>query len=265
MTAWIERLVAVEAIAEQATRLALSFFDEVATLEVTAKHPQDLVSRADVEMEHFLRDKIETCFPGESVMGEELGGHASGDCWVLDPIDGTANFISGSPLWGVAISYQKEGEAVVGAVAYPALGYTLSAASGSGLRRNGQHVRRTQHRSHLQVVAVGENIHWPPEKLGEIELKLRKQGWGIAGYRCATIGLGFAAQGLVDGYLEAHTSLWDISSGSLLCQEAGLEVQTCGTEHRGGMTVMTGIPSLMSSLNMAGGTICCDDVTKSAI
>ncbi|AKC70803.1 inositol monophosphatase family protein [Pandoraea oxalativorans] len=77
-----------------------------------------------------------------------------------------------------------------------------------------------------------------------VEYALRTSGWGVAEYRCATIGLGFAALGFVDGYLEKHTSIRDIAAGSVICREAGLSVHARGAYHTGGQTIFAGTVEL---------------------
>ncbi len=238
------RLHVTEHLAASAANIALGYFHNLASLSVMVKHPQDLVSCADLEVENHLRAQLTREFPGEALLGEELGGDLQGRGWVIDPIDGTANFVSGSPLWGISIAYVEGDESLVGAVAYPALGYTLSAAKGFGLRKNGVYTARTAQCEGLKVAAIGENRHWRPEHIGAMELQFRQAGWGVAGYRCATIGLGFAALGYTSGYVERYTSVWDIAAGRLLCSEAGLSISTQGLAVPFGLTLVAGTQPL---------------------
>jgi myo-inositol-1(or 4)-monophosphatase len=238
------RLQVTERLTASAAKIALGHFQNLSSLAVTVKHPQDLVSGADLEVEQYLRAQLALEFPGEAILGEEMGGDLQGHGWVIDPVDGTANFVSGSPLWGISIAYVQGDESLVGAVAYPALGYTLSAAKGYGLRRNGASAVRHLQRSGLKVAAIGENVHWRAEHIGDLELQFRKAGWGVAGYRCATIGLGFTALGCTSGYVERYTSLWDVAAGRLLCSEAGLQISTQGLDVQAGLTVVAGTQEL---------------------
>ncbi len=101
--------------------------------EIGAKGAADPVSRIDREAETLVRDAIARAFPGEAVVGEEHGGAASGDFWVIDPLDGTANFLSGLPYWGVCLAWVENGEPVAGAIQLPELGVTLSGGGGAGV------------------------------------------------------------------------------------------------------------------------------------
>lgn len=244
MTGVEHRLHMTERLAANAAKIALGHFQNLSALSVTVKHPQDLVSAADLEVEHYLRAQLTLEFPGEAILGEEMGGVLHGRGWVIDPIDGTANFVSGSPLWGISIAYVEGDESLVGVVAYPALGYTLSAGKGYGLRKNGIHATRLAQWAGLKVAAIGENLHWRPEHIGALELQFRQAGWGVAGYRCATIGLGFAALGCTSGYVERYTSLWDVAAGRLLCSEAGLAISTQGLAVPAGLTIVAGTQEL---------------------
>ncbi|ARA83117.1 inositol monophosphatase [Pseudomonas amygdali pv. tabaci str. ATCC 11528] len=236
--------VAMQAV-EKATGLAMAYFNDRHTLDITTKSAQDLVSRADFEVEQLLRAELSKHFPDDTILGEEMGGEFITDGWVIDPIDGTGNYLRGTPLWGIAVAYMSAGEPEIGVVAYPALGYTLAARTGDGLLRNGVPFVRPQPPEHLRIAGVGENTRWDAEEMGKLHLSLRRQGWGLAGYRCATIGLAFAALGQTDGYMEKFTSLWDIAAGAVICREAGLLCTIEGEQKQGSMTVMVGREELM--------------------
>ncbi|CAM3344547.1 inositol monophosphatase [Pseudomonas floridensis] len=240
-----DRLSIAVRCVDQASALALEHFNNRHALDIATKSPQDLVSQADLEVEHLIRARLKEHFPDEAVLGEELGGEVIIDGWTLDPIDGTGNFLRGSPLWGISLAYLEAGHPVIGVIAYPALGYTLSARSCNGIWLNGKPFVRPQPPQHLRIVGVGENTNWPAETLGQLELNLRLNGWGLAGYRCATIGLGFAALGQTDGYLERFTSLWDIAAGAVICREAGLLCKIQGKQLPSTMSIAAGSEELM--------------------
>lgn len=138
--------VAMHAV-EQATGLAMAYFNDRHTLDITTKSAQDLVSRADFEVEQLLRAELSKHFPDDTILGEEMGGEFITDGWVIDPIDGTGNYLRGTPLWGIAVAYMSAGEPEIGVVAYPALGYTLAARTGDGLLRNGVPLSALNHPS----------------------------------------------------------------------------------------------------------------------
>ncbi|MET0258175.1 MAG: inositol monophosphatase family protein, partial [Methylobacterium sp.] len=130
------RDAAAELVAE-AAREALAAFARRETIAIDAKRPQDFVSAADREIEALVRRRLAARFPGDAVVGEEEGGEGGNAYWIVDPIDGTSNFLAGSPLWGVSLGYVVDDVPVVGAVAAPVLGELLVAADGLGTLRGG--------------------------------------------------------------------------------------------------------------------------------
>lgn len=243
-----ERHAAANALMAEAGRHALRLFGARDDLNLSAKAPLDFVSEADREVERFFQDALAVAFPGQPLIGEEYGGETSPDCWVVDPIDGTANFLRGSPLWGISLAHMRDGQPDLGVIHYPVLGLTLSAETGSGLWIDGKPARRDARFDAARVVAVGENTRWTPEAMAEIELHLRKARWGVTGYRCASISLGFAALGRTDGYIERYTSLWDLAGGVVICAEAGLTVRWGGEIKPQGLWVIAGTPAVIDAI-----------------
>ncbi|MFK0376010.1 inositol monophosphatase family protein [Pandoraea sp. NPDC090278] len=239
-----QRLAVAVRIVHDAAHSALELFDARGRFALEEKGAREYVSEADRMIERRIREALATDLPGDDVMGEEMGGEGSNAFWAIDPIDGTANFLRGSPLWGVSLGFVEDGEAVVGAIAYPSVDMTLSAARGRGMSRNGLPFERNVDFPSVHLAAVGDNARWPATEIAQVEYALRTSGWGIAEYRCATIGLGFAALGFVDGYLEKHTSIWDVAAGSVICREAGLSVHAHGTYEGGGQTIFAGTDAL---------------------
>jgi len=229
MTDIQKRLAAANAIMMEAEKLALTFFNERDRFVLEEKNASEFVSEADREVEGLIRKHLAQILPEDNVMGEEMGGEGSDAFWSIDPIDGTANFLRGTPLWGVSLGYVENGRSTVGVISYPVLGTRLSAGQGLGLSKNGAPFHRNVHFPSVRVAAVGESPRWTIEGIAEIEIALRRAGWGVAEFRCATIGLGFAALGYTDGYIEKNTSIWDIAAGSVICAEAGLTVMHAGT------------------------------------
>ena len=218
------RLQLAKTVAAVAAAEALQFSKGRHQLDVQQKLPNEFVSEADAAVEHTIRRGIAETYPHDQVVGEELGGHESHAFWSVDPIDGTSNFLRGSPLWGISIAYVVEGRSDVGVIALPELGLTVATQRGESLTCNDKPVAN-QAPSDISVVGVGENSYWPPEEIGSLEAHLRSKNCGVAGFRCATVGLAFAALGRTDGYIEKRTNLWDIAAGRLLCEQAGLAVE----------------------------------------
>jgi len=210
-------------IAASAGTLATTWFNQVRqdVVETRQKKPGEYVSDADEAVETHIRDQIADAYGPQSIVGEELGGQANSDYWSVDPIDGTSNFLRGSPLWGISIARIIDHTPVLGAIALPALGYLVAATAGNGLIVNGK-LEQRPHASTNLIVAVGENPYWDAAEIGALERLLRSAGYGVASYRCASVSLAFTAIGIIDGYIEHQTNEWDIAAGTLLCREAGL-------------------------------------------
>jgi len=246
MTQSNPRLAAATAVMAEAGALARQLFGRREQFALEEKTANEFVSEADRQVERLIRDRLAVLLPGDAVMGEEMGGAGAPAFWSIDPIDGTANFLRGSPLWGVSLGFVVDGNSRVGAICYPALGLTLAAASGLGMSRQGQPFRREVHFPAVRVAAVGESPHWSIEGIAAVEMTLRRAGWGIAEYRCASIGLGFAALGYTDGYIERNLSIWDLAAGAVICAEAGLVTRYGGSNEPAGMWICAATPEVQT-------------------
>ena len=242
------RLALATHVVESGGQLARSYFGAREQLAATSKGSMDFASEADTSVERLLRHELALHVVGEAIVGEELGGEAAACGWVLDPIDGTSHFLRGSPLWGVAVAYVSEGEPVVGAICYPALGMTLAAAAGLGLFVGGKPVARTVPFPDVRVAAIGGNARWNVAQTAALEAHLRRHQWTATRYRCASVSLGFAALGYVDGYFEDRTHAWDIAAGVVLCREAGLLVESTVADLPDTVSIAAGTPALMQAV-----------------
>lgn len=221
----LERLVAAEDIAEQvgafAARQALRRTD----LLVSAKGPQDYVSAADRDAEQLARHLIDERFPGDAVVGEEAGGTVGERYWIIDPIDGTTNFLSGLPLWAVSIAYVEAGEPVAGALALPMLGELVGAASGTGLRLNRLALPAGLRRAGPRLAGIGRNLPWLGDGYRDTERRLEDAGYSLVSLGSCATELAFVALGRLDGYVQCHVNNWDIAAGVIACREAGIAVE----------------------------------------
>jgi myo-inositol-1(or 4)-monophosphatase len=210
----------------------------------------DLVTIVDRETELLLRDRLAALRPGDAVLGEEGGGpqrgvEAGSVTWVLDPIDGTVNFVYGIPAYGVSVAAQVDGASVAGAVADVAGGRVYSAGLGLG--------------AHV-TVASG-----PPEPLrcstiGELSMALVATGFGYSQQRraaqarvvaevlpkvrdirrigSASLDLCMVAGGQLDAHYEHGLNRWDWAAGALIAAEAGAQVVLPATDGRAGLTLV---------------------------
>lgn len=186
------------------------------------------VSDADVAVEEVLRARLAEARPGDSIVGEEFGGETvfEGRQWVIDPIDGTKNFVRGVPVWATLISLLVDGQPVLGVVSAPALARRWYAAQGSGAWRtfNKGSLKRLEvsHVSELAdaSLAMSSLEGWKARGLQENFIALTERTWRLRGYG-DFFGYCLVAEGAVDIAAEPEVSVWDLAALSVLVTEAG--------------------------------------------
>ncbi|MDQ6438106.1 inositol monophosphatase family protein [Mesorhizobium sp. LHD-90] len=213
-----------EDLARRAGDLGLSYFRKLDTLTIESKGHQDMVSEADREVELFVRRELATHFPDDGVVGEE---HAptkgsSDFTWVIDPIDGTANFVSGVPAWTVVIACVEKGVPVVGVIHEPSLGETFAAHRGGGAALNGRPLR-TSKATRLDEGSLGTGLSNRREMKNIVGLidELFDEGGIFFRNASGALMLAYVASGRLLGYVEEHMNAWDCLAGMLLIEEAG--------------------------------------------
>jgi myo-inositol-1(or 4)-monophosphatase len=208
---------------------ALEFWRNRATLVVELKGPQDFVSRADREVEAFIRGEIAAAFPGDAFLGEETAATFDGSherLWIVDPIDGTTNFLRGLAYWNVSIAYAEDGVRMLGAVCDPVQGELFHAQRGRGAWRSdagGDHRLAAASTPSLRgaVVAVGHHDKFPDPRFAAIRDGLVAQGASYRNFGAAALQLAHVAEGRLDAFVERELSAWDAMAGLLLVEEAG--------------------------------------------
>jgi len=218
-------------VAQEAGELLLT---RPATLGVDTKSsPTDVVTAMDRASERLVVGRLRAARPGDGILGEEGTDDAgtSGVRWVVDPLDGTVNYLYGLPHWAVSVGVEVDGVVVAGVVHAPVLSWTFTATRGGGARwhRAG---RPAQVLTGSAVMTLGQTLlatgfayvaerrarqgAWVGQLLPEVR-DIRRQGSGA-------LDLCMAAAGLVDAYVEQGLSPWDVAAGGLVASEAGLSV-----------------------------------------
>jgi myo-inositol-1(or 4)-monophosphatase len=216
------RVDTATAVIREAGELAAKYFAQRTALTREKKGPQDFVSIADREVETLIRTRLGEAFPADGFLGEESGGVPAERCWVVDPIDGTNNFLRGLPLWGVSIAYAIAGEPIVGLIYLPCVDRLYSAVRGRGAWCNDAPIRASDTGDLGEAtVLVGHSRRISPDpSLGMIETALR----GGSSVRCmgtCVVALAMVAEGTADAYYEAHVQPWDCLAGLVIVHEAG--------------------------------------------
>jgi myo-inositol-1(or 4)-monophosphatase len=213
--------------ARRAARGLVKDFREVENLQVSTKGPGDFVSRADREAERVIREDLLTGRPSYGFVGEEGGAIAGEDPtrrWIVDPLDGTTNFLHGLPHWAISIGLEHKGEIVSAVVYDPAKDEMFVAERGQGAWMNDRRLRVSGRRlMHEALFATGVPFG-PRPGLGETLADMARLMPACAGVRrwgAAALDLAYVAAGRLDGYWERGLSPWDVAAGVLLVREAG--------------------------------------------
>ncbi len=230
------------AAARKAARALARDFGEVENLQVSRKGPSDFVSSADIKAEKTIFEELSKARPGYGFVMEERGeveGTDKSHRWLVDPLDGTTNFLHGIPHFAISIGLQREGVLVAGVVYNVIRDELFWAEKGAGAYLNDRRLRvaaRTDIRE--AVFATGTPFHGKPghqKALGEIERVIARSA-GIRRFGAAALDLAYVAAGRYDGYWERGLNAWDIGAGAVIVREAGGIV----TEIDGGDFMKTG-------------------------
>lgn len=247
------RLSAAKEIARDAGEMGLAFFRDISALDIKSKGTQDLVSNADLEVETFVRARITAQFPDDGIVGEEHGNVASksGWTWVIDPIDGTANFVRGIPQWCVILACVHDDKTKIGVIFEPTTNEMFWGADGQGASLNDTKISvATTDGLNDGSVGVGMNGRTATHMASDLIADLSERG-GIF-FRNASGGLmlAYVAAGRLIGYTEPHMNAWDCLAGQLLIQEAGgrIETQSADDMLANGGRVIASAPEIFDEL-----------------
>jgi len=220
--------------AQKASKRLLRDFNEVEQLQVSVKGPGDFVSQADIRAEATLRQELEKARPGYAFLMEESGAHGSDNWawrWVVDPLDGTTNFLHGIPHWAISIGLERRlpdggSEVAAGLIYAPAVDEMFWAEKGGGAFVNERRLRVSARREFKDAVfatgipfaaASDRNRLAFARTLGT----LMPQVAGIRRFGSAALDLAWVAAGRFDGYWELGIQSWDMAAGLILVREAG--------------------------------------------
>jgi myo-inositol-1(or 4)-monophosphatase len=218
------------------------------------KAPGDWVSDVDTSSEAAVRESLERDWPSLPVFGEEGGGVRGDVGWLVDPLDGTANFLHGFPAVGVSVALVEHGVPVVGVVHAPLLGTTYTAYRGAGAFSNGEQITVSERDAERAICATGFPFRAKADRLDEylpvFEAALRRfEDLRRAG--SASLDLAWTAAGVFDGYFEQALGPWDVAAGALLVRETGGVVTDWSGDDRAWLTsgdIIAGSPVLHAAL-----------------
>tara|TARA_S200000501_G_scaffold267128_1_gene250835 strand:- start:416 stop:1126 length:711 start_codon:yes stop_codon:yes gene_type:complete len=197
---------------EKASKILIRDFGEVENLQVSKKGPQDFVTNCDIKTEKIIIEELKKARPNYSIISEESGIEINKDkknTWIIDPIDGTVNFLHGIPHFAISIALKCENEIISGLIFDPIKNEIFYAEKNNGAFFN-NHRMRVSKKNQINdcLFAIGGEIN------NELDIPHRKSG-------CAALDMAYVASGRYDGYYQNNVNLWDIAAGIILVKEAG--------------------------------------------
>ena len=247
--------VMIDAV-KKAARPMLRDFGEVQALQVSRKGPGDFVSAADLRAEQALFEALMKARPGYGFLGEERGmveGTDKSHTFIVDPIDGTTNFIHAMPHFAITVALEREGEIQAGVTFNPITNELFWAEKGKGAYLNDQRIRVSGRRD-LADCLIGTGLPFIGRPgHGQTIKEVHAIGQRVAGIRrlgSAALDLAWVAAGRYDAFWERNLQPWDVATGLLLITEAGGVVSGIDEDHdpRAGKSVCVGAPEIQPQL-----------------
>jgi|TARA_B100000902_G_scaffold19163_1_gene23006 myo-inositol-1(or 4)-monophosphatase len=197
---------------EKASKILIRDFGEIENLQVSKKGPTDFVTNSDLKTEKIIIDELKKAKPNYSIISEENGVEKNKDeknTWIIDPIDGTVNFLHGIPHFAISIAHKSNDEIISGLIFDPIKNEMFFAEKNNGAYFNNHRIRVSKKNNINDCLFVtGGKIENEPD------FPYRKSG-------CAALDLAYVASGRYDGYFQHDLNLWDIAAGILIVKEAG--------------------------------------------
>ena len=196
---------------EKASKVLIRDFGEVEKLQVSNKGPSDFVTNADLKAEKIIIDELKRAKPNYSILSEEKGTETNKDSktWIIDPIDGTINFLHGIPHFAISIALKDDSEIIAGLIYDPIKDEMFYAEKNNGAFFNNQRIRVSKKNEISECLFVtGGKIN------NSYDFSFRKSG-------SAALDLAYVAAGRYDGYFQKKLNLWDIAAGIIILKEAG--------------------------------------------
>ena len=197
---------------EKASKILIRDFGEIEKLQVSKKGPSDFVTNSDLRVEKIIVEELKKAKPNYSIISEENGIENNKDknnTWIIDPIDGTVNFLHGIPHFAISIALRSNNEIVSGLIFDPIKNEMFFAEKDNGAFFNNHRIKVSK-KNELNdcLFATGGKMNQEPD------LSYRKSG-------CAALDMAYVASGRYDGYFQYNLNLWDIAAGIVLVKEAG--------------------------------------------
>ncbi len=224
---------------EKASKILIRDFGEIEKLQVSKKGPSDFVTNSDLKTEKIIIDELKKAKPNYSIISEENGTEDNKDeknTWIIDPIDGTVNFLHGIPHFAISIALKSNNEIISGLIFDPIKNEMFYAEKNNGAFFNNHRIRVSKKNKINECLFVTGG-----ELKKELALPYRKSG-------CAALDLAYVASGRYDGYFQRNLNLWDIAAGILLVKEAGGVINEIDLSINENIKIIASSPDINSKL-----------------
>ena len=211
----------------KASRYLIRDFGEIENLQVSSKGPGDFVSSADKRTEKILIDELLKAHPEYGIISEETGTINKSNLknrWIIDPIDGTMNFLNGVPQFAISVGYEENGEIKCGVIFNPVLNEMFFAEKGNGAYLNNSRIRvsnKKKIKDALLVTGGPKGASKIKEKIFSEYINISKNVSNVRKFGSAALDMAYVACGRFDGYWQREINYWDIAAGIIIIKEAG--------------------------------------------
>jgi myo-inositol-1(or 4)-monophosphatase len=224
---------------EKASKVLIRDFGEIEKLQVSKKGPSDFVTNSDLKAEKIIIEELKKARPNYSIISEENGAENNRDknnTWIIDPIDGTINFLHGIPHFAISIALKSNEEIISGLIFDPIKNEIFFAEKENGAFFNNHRIRVSK-KNELNncLFATGGKTKQ------ELDLPYRKSG-------CAALDMAYVAAGRYDGYFQHDLNLWDIAAGLILVKEAGGVLNEIDLNNNKNIKIIASSPDINSKL-----------------
>jgi myo-inositol-1(or 4)-monophosphatase len=224
---------------EKASKVLIRDFGEIEKLQVSKKGPSDFVTNSDIKAEKIIIEELKKARPHYSIISEENGTENNKDknnTWIIDPIDGTINFLHGIPHFAISIALKSNEEIVSGLIFDPIKNEIFFAEKENGAFFNNHRIRVSKKNEiNNCLFATGGEIKQ------ELNLPYRKSG-------CAALDMAYVAAGRYDGYFQYDLNLWDIAAGIIMVKEAGGMLNEIDLNNNKNIKIIASSPDINSKL-----------------
>ena len=211
----------------KASRSLIRDFGEIENLQVSAKGPGDFVTSADERTEKILIDELQKAHPEYGIVTEEIGIINKSNLknrWIIDPIDGTMNFLNGVPQFAISVGYEEDGEIKCGVIFNPIMNEMFCAEKGNGAYLNNSRIRvsnKKRIQDSLLVTGGPKMTSKIKDKIFSEYINVSKNVSNVRKFGSAALDMAYVACGRFDGYWQRELNYWDIAAGIIIIKEAG--------------------------------------------